>query len=229
MNKTLKWLWRDEGGGAVVEATILFPVMVMIFFALVLLAVYLPTRAILQHATQYAATAIATERSDTWLYYNENTMAYGWHNDKSELPNVYVAAIQSVLDKYNSDEAKAETIVTKTENRRVLTPMEENGAYDRKLEVSFGVVNYIVYKEIIVTATRTIPMSIDLSFIGFPTEMPITVTSIAVVQNGDEFIRNMDIAVDFVHYIDDKLGISSSGVFKGFSGIMEKVLGFLKI
>jgi hypothetical protein len=63
--------------------------------------------------------------------------------------------------------------------------------------------------------------------IRFPKEIPITVTSTAVVQNGDEFIRNMDIAVDFVEYLDEQLGISDA--FSGFSETMGKVWDFLKI
>lgn len=48
-------LWNDVRGDAVVEATILFPIIIMVFAGLVLLAMYLPTRAALQQATQYAA------------------------------------------------------------------------------------------------------------------------------------------------------------------------------
>ena len=66
MKKYTKFL-ADTKAYAVVEATILFPIIMMIFAGLVLLAMYLPTRAVLQQATQYAATALATEQSDTWL------------------------------------------------------------------------------------------------------------------------------------------------------------------
>ena len=59
--KRWTYLLRDTRGYAVVEATILFPIMMMIFAGLMLLAVYLPNRAVLQRATQYAATAMATK------------------------------------------------------------------------------------------------------------------------------------------------------------------------
>ena len=74
--KTMKALWRDDKGDAVVEATILFPIIIMIFAGLVLLSMYLPTRANLQRATQYAATAMATERSDTWLRHDPKNLEY---------------------------------------------------------------------------------------------------------------------------------------------------------
>jgi len=87
-------------------------------------------------------------------------------------------------------------------------------------EVSFGVLNFVVYKEVVITATCRIPMPVDLSFVGFPTELPITVTSSAVVQNGDEFIRSMDIAVDITHYLSEKYNLDET--FKGVSDFLGK-------
>lgn len=190
-----KSIWRDTDAYAVVEATILFPVIMMTFAGIVLLAMYLPTRAVLQRATQYAATALATEQSDTWLEFDENDMEYDWISQKSQLPNVYVALIGSFFK--GDTVEKAQTIVQKAENTGLVHRAGE-------LMVDCQIHNYVIYKEIVVTATRTIPMPIDLSFVKFPTEIPITVTSTAVVQNGDEFVRNIDIAADFISYLNEK-------------------------
>ena len=76
-----------------------------------------------------------------------------------------------------------------------------------ELEVACKVNNFVVYKEIVVTATRTIPIPVDLSLVNFPKEIPITVSSTAVVQNGDEFVRNIDIAKDFVQYLDKRYNL----------------------
>lgn len=210
LNK-LKNFIKDTSGDAVVEATILFPVLIMIFAGLVLLSMYLPTRAVLQQATQYAATAIATEKSDTWIFFDENNMEYYFEKDKSRLDNVYITLIKSIL--LNDDKQKSKTIVENIENSKISTTSGD-------LKIEFGIINYIIYKEIIVTATRTIPSVVNLSFVGFPKEIPITVTSIAVVQNGDEFVRNMDIAVDLTKYIDDKYNISE--VFSGVTDFLDK-------
>lgn len=217
LNK-LKNFIKDTSGDAVVEATILFPVLIMIFAGLVLLSMYLPTRAVLQQATQYAATAIATEKSDTWIFFDENNMEYYFEKDKSKLDNVYITLIKSIL--LNDDKQKSKTIVENIENSKISTTSGD-------LKIEFGIINYIIYKEIIVTATRTIPSVVNLSFVGFPKEIPITVTSTAVVQNGDEFVRNMDIAVDLTKYIDDKYNISE--VFRGVTDFLDKfksVLGW---
>ena len=203
-----------------VEATILFPIIIMVFAGLVLLAMYLPTRAALQQATQYAATAIATERSDTWLRHDPDSMTYYWETERSALGSVYGAVLGALTGNNRDDADNAEQAVINMEANGVLEPAGE-------LSVEYGVVNYIVYKEIVVTATRTIPMPVDLSFVGVPSEIPVTVTSTAVVQNGDEFVRNMDLARDLTLFLAEKFNLTD--MLDGVAELGEKFTGFLGI
>ena len=203
----------NEKGDAVVEAVIIFPIMIMIFAALVLLAIYLPTRAALQRATQYAATAIATEMSDTWLFFNDQTMSYYWETNKDLLTNVYVALFSGAGDV----QGKGDGIVTHIEGRGISS---KAGV----LEVVCYPVNRIVYKEIVITATRDFTVPVNLSLIGFPQSIPVTVTSTAVVVNGDEFVRNMDLAYDFVGFILEKFNLTNITDTIGSS--MDRVSSF---
>lgn len=213
-------LWNDVRGDAVVEATILFPIIIMVFAGLVLLAMYLPTRATLQQATQYAATAIATERSDTWLRHDPDSMTYYWETERKDLGSVYGALLGALTGNKRDDADNAEQTVIGMEQSGVLKPAGE-------LSVEYGVVNYIVYKEIVVTATRTIPMPVDLSFVGFPSEIPVTVTSTAVVQNGDEFVRNMDLARDLTLFLAEEFNLTE--MLDGVAELGRKFTGFLGI
>ena len=211
--------WKDTRGDAVVEATILFPIIFMIFAGLMLLAMYLPTRALLQRATQYAATALATERSDTWLRCDPETGEYYWLENKDDLGTVY-STVFGALKGNNRDEAlAAEQLVEKMESEGLVRVTAD-------LKVQYGVLNYIVYKEIIVTATKTIKMPVDLSFVGLTNEIPITVSSTAVVQNGDEFVRNIDLAVDLVSDLSEKYGLDKTfGKVGEFLNKFNKLLG----
>lgn len=217
-----KGLWHNDEGYAVVEATILFPIIMMVFAGLVLLSMYLPTRAVLQQETQYAATAMATTQSDTWLDYDSAQMKYYWKDSLSKEDNVYAVMIASFC-KGNSGE-KAKTIVKKLDEGNIVAHVGE-------LRVECEVNNFVVYKEIVVTATRTIPIPGNLSLINFPEEIPITVSSTAVVQNGDEFVRNIDLAADFLEYLNKKLfngnqdGPSICQKFKGWVESAWKFLG----
>lgn len=208
--------YKDTRGDAVVEATILFPIIMMIFAGLVLLAVYLPTRMTLQRNTQYAATALATRQSDTWLDFDTASMQYGWHTWREELPNVYAAVLASFFMQDTQDDA--ETIVRRLDSKGITT---QKG----NLTVDCEIYNRVIYKEITVTASREITMPVDLSFIKFPKEILITVSSTAVVLNGDEFVRNMDLAVEFVTYLEQEYGLP----FSKLGEWMDKVYSILGI
>lgn len=212
--------FEDTRGDAVVEATILFPIIMMIFAGLVLLAIYLPTRMTLQHTTQYAATALATEQSDTWLDFDTGSMKYQVLQNKADLPNVYAALLASFFMSDTEDDA--ETIVRKMEGKSITS-------HSGNLVVECEVENYLVYKEIKVTATRTIPMPVDLSFVMFPKEIPITVSSTAVVLNGDEFVRNMDLAVELISYLDEKYNLHVGELTSSLGKWMGKVYEILGI
>ena len=198
---------KDERGGVIVEATILFPIMIMVFAGLVLLSMYLPTRAQLQRATQYVATGMATARSDGSVTFDEN--GYGWSGGDKEFANVYAAMFSTDI---SADQAKS--IIQNKFNTGLLTSGEN-------LSVECGVNNYVVYKEVFVTATESFKSPVNLSFVGFPETISMTVTSTAVVQNGDEFVRNLDLAVEFVEYLAEEMGID-------LPAAMSKVEGFLK-
>lgn len=217
----LKRLHNDQYGDAVVEATFLFPIIFMIFFCLVMLAMYLPTRSALQYATQYTANAIAVERSDTWLSYNADQMKYVWISDENELSNVYVALFDTIIGKKKDYKDIATKMVESIENKTETFPSGD-------LEVCYYARNCVVYKEIVVTATRNVPVPVDFSLIGFPKKIPITVSSTAIVKNGDEFIRSVDLATDIVDVLRDKYeGIDN--IFNKLKEVKEKFYGFLEI
>jgi len=160
----------------------------MIFAALVLLSVYLPTRATLQRATQFAATAVATEISDTWITIDMNAPLNNIHkrySHRKDLENVY-ALIFGNRDGMFKDKAEqiAQRVFDNSLRARIGTP-----------EMKCHIVNRGVYKEVVVVGEHLLPIGnyVDLSFIGFPTELVITVSSSAIVADGDEFVRNVDL------------------------------------
>ena len=212
MKQRIKRFINETRADAVVEATILFPIIMMIFLGLVLLAVYLPERAVLQQATQYAATAIATEQSDTWLDFDAGETKYQWEENKEKLPNVYVALFSALTGK--TDTTSAKKTVTKIEGDSIV-------ATNGELSVSVRLSNFIIYKEVVVSATRTVEAPVDLSFVGFPKKIPITVSSTAIVQNADEFVRIMDMAADFVQYLNEKYNLGLDKLGESFDKVWE--------
>jgi len=207
---------EKTAGDAVVEATILFPIMIMIFAALVLLSIYLPARAVLQRATQFAATVIATEVGDTWLFFDEGSMSYYRESSIGQLKNVYVDLFTENVDVQSAGEA----IVRDVESRSISSRAGE-------LSVECVMVNRIIYKEIVVTAAREYTMPVDLSFVGFPKTILVTATSTAIVQNSDEFIRNIDMASDFLEFIADRYNLHNlTNAISSFGNRISGLLGW---
>ena len=206
----------DSKGDAAVEATILFPIMIFIFAALVLLATYLPAQAALQRATQYAATALATEISDTWLFFDEDRMVFYRETDIRRLKNVYADIFTAAGDA----RSKGEIIVLELEGRSI-------SSRAGRITVESNIINNILYKEAVVTATREFPMPVDLSVIGFPETISITAASTVVVQNADEFVRSIDMADDFVRFILEKYNLHSvTDAISSFGGRISGILGW---
>ena len=220
-----KAILHNSDGFAVVEATFVFPVMFMVFFVLMMFSFYLPQRAMLQRATQFAATAVAAEMSDTWIYYDSSSQSYDRYSDYKALTNgkggVYVVLFKSVFSNNDSDPETIMRSIDEKENFHVIS----NG----ELTVECKIVNYVVYKEIVVTATRSILVIVDFSIIGFSKPVDLIVTSKAVVTNSDEFIRNVDLAVDFVYWASDQLGIDLKGIFEKIDEAGSKISGLFGI
>jgi len=190
--------------------------MIMIFAALVLLAIYLPARAALQRATQYAATALATEMSDTWLFFDEGSMSYYRENDINRLSNVYAGLFSGIGDV----QSKGEVIVHDLERRSI-------SSRSGRLSIESSIVNSIIYKEAVVTATREFPMPVNLSFIGFPESISVTATSTAVVQNADEFVRNIDMASDFVNFLVERFNLHNvTDAISSFGSRVSGIFGW---
>jgi hypothetical protein len=211
----MRSLLKTTNGSAVVEATILFPIITMIFAALVLLAVFLPSHAVLHRATQFAATALATEESDTWIFFDDDTLSYHWETDKARLKNVYeeLFVSEDITD-------RGEKIAREIESRSI-------SSKEGKLTVTAYLENKIIYKEVVVIASREYPMPVDLSFVGFPKTITVRAASSAQAQNASDFVRNIDIASDFATFISDKYELSNVGdSISSFGSRVTNLLGW---
>jgi len=211
----MRKLLKNTKGDAVVEATILFPIMIMVFAALVLISIFLPAQAVLQRATQFTAIALATEKSDTWLVFDDSTLSLVWETDKLRMRNVYANLFR------NDDIAdRAENITREIESRSI-------SSKEGQLNVNAYVENRILYKEVIVVATREYPMPVDLSLIGFPRIITVRATSSAVAQNASEFVRNMDLASDFATFVIEKYEIHNiTDAISSFGARVTSLLGW---
>ena len=189
-----------RGDGLIVEATFIFPIMIMFLAAIVLMSIYLPQRSLMQEAAQIAAVAVATDRSDTWITFD----AHGNRIPLAGRPdNVYIVAFRgrSAIENQWSDRVQ-EMVENHIASGIGITPNSD-------IAVNLHVINYFIYQSVTVTVTQTISVPINLSFIGFPREVVLIQEARAVVPNGAEFVRNIDIAMDLMDWVRSRFGEES--------------------
>jgi hypothetical protein len=186
-----------------------------------MLAVYLPQRALLQETAQYAANNIAIDLADTGLVMaDDGTIEredyYGGVFD------VYVDAISGMwISEHEQnlyEEKLTELVKSKIDNGIVKTSSDPND-----LTVTINATNYVIYQSVSVIVTQNVKLPMGLEFIGFPETIVMTQEAQAVVLNGDEFTRNIDLATDFASWLAKKIDkkLSESGIGDSYKKVKE--------
>lgn len=210
MKKRIKKLNKEEAY-IIVEATLIFPMIIIIFFGMIMASMVLPFRASLQKATQYAANSIAMASSDSWFGID------AYNNLKKSKPrNIYL----DLISPFEDIEEGALTQSVKEQVNWLNMNLDETAFANKDVKVDYKLTKYILYNEVSVTATKHIRFPINIAWMGMTNEIDISVTSTAVVNNGDEFIRGMDLATDIVMKFDEKTG----GHLKGLSDKLDEKL-----
>ena len=196
----MKRLHKSEEGLAIVEATILLPFCMVIVIALFYAAIFLCQKANLQANLQNTLIYYKNTYSDSYVtvekdmkYTVNDTNIAGTGSGYSD-PK-YLFPYRFFFMKFNSDEFS--------------TFFKDMCGYmffddGSNVMVTVDKHNYVVYKSIEAKATQTIVPAINLAMVGGTNEMVIEVTGTAVVSDGDEFIRDVDFAIDIIE--DTELG-----------------------
>lgn len=191
---TLSRFIKSNRGDAVVEATILFPIMIMIFAAIVLLSIYLPQRAVLHNAAQLTATAIAKEFSDTGFHFDDATLQESFdfdlhptifNSNRDHRNGFWYRAFGRFNDAGTRYEERAQNIVDEALSRGFQITNEP-------VDVGFDLSRTLLYTEIHITVSQAVPFPVNLSFIGFPEEIVLEQTASAFVADGSGFLRGVD-------------------------------------
>lgn len=199
-----KSLKRDENGLAVIEATILLPVCIIMVVAVYYASVFLCQKANLQANLENALIYFKNADSDTYIV------------PTSEMTHTRTdGKIDSVGSKYETPTAKFPyrffAMNTKKDGFiKFFRSMCGYMFFDTGENVTINVENqnFIVYKTIKATATQTVKPAISLSLAGLGDSFTISASSEVVITDGDDFIRNADFAIDIVS--KTKLGETAS-------------------
>ena len=215
MQISIKRICVDESGDAVVEAAILFPIIIMIFFAFILLAIYLPTSAALQRSLEKAANIVSARHSDLGYTYDVSNDKAGVSDDRLRQENVYAYMTRG----YAEEQEIAQRIVEKyvTDALYVGKDLHMSVRQDPNDK-----------RYILISAEQTLVLPFDFPFLPVSNEIPLKRSVRVMSRDADEFIRSMDIVYDLV-IKKAKAVKETMGDISNFMNVFNKVKSLFRI
>lgn len=199
-----------------VEATIVFPVIILITVAMIFAGMYIHSKLVLQYAVQKAATAVAIEHSDLYVRFDDAKLQYTENENKKH----YFSKLRDLFLPKNR-EARIAKLVENIYGNSL--------AMKGNLSVESKTKNYVVYKEFFVRGTIEYEFAINLSLIGIPRTFQITAQAKTVVQNPDDFIRTLDLGIELTDKLLERLGVKEKieAIREKLSKGWEKISSYL--
>ena len=185
---------KNEKGMAIVEAAILLPFCILMVLSVYYAAIFLCQRANLQANLQNTLVYYKSADSDNWVEPSAN-MAYTLGDKQvsgtGDSYNVSGSLFPYRFFGMDFDEGNF---------KKFFRSMSGYMFFDdgTNIELSVDHKNWVIYKSITATATQTVKPAVDLSMVGFPSELTIEASGEVVITNGDDFIRNIDFIYDVV-------------------------------
>lgn len=191
----IKEFCKEEKGMIIVEATIVFPIIIVITLLLYFLSLYLFQIFYLQSACDIALTSTYHTLSDDNILVSNNEVIF---------VEEYAVNPYDVLFVSGNERNEIDTII----KDKILNHMIFNNSLpDNGFEIETKVTNWIVYTDITVVVNGSIPIMPVLQIFGID-KVNYEYSATKYIDNHDEFVRNVDCAFYLGNLIDEKYGIS---------------------
>lgn len=205
---------KSEQGTAMVEATLMLPFCMIMIVGVLYAALYLCQKANIQSDLETALLYYKAAESDTYVE-AKTQMEYDGNGLEAVGSNYGTARY---LNPYRFFFMKFKEGDYRSFFRSICGHM----FFDTGDNVSITAQrhNYVFYKTIEATATQTVKPPVNLSWVGGPEKMIIEVTGEIVINDGDDFIRNVDFAIDML--ADTEMGRFVQGIGQKAKDIYDK-------
>lgn len=214
---------KGECGEVVVEATIILPIAILCVILLLYISIFICQKAILQAALQTSVVYFKNTLTDNFVEQNDE-LTYSSEED----------GVSAIGNKYNTPEPLNPYEKYFLFNKKVsdegfkdyFESVAGNMLFKDNLELTIDYSNYILFKEINVTAVQVVTFPIDFSIIGVGGEVNLSATARVAVVDHDELVRNIDFAIDI--FADTKIGEAVKNITSKVTGLYEKLQEKLK-
>ncbi len=197
----MKYKDKNEQGDVVVEATIILPIAILCVIFLLYTSIFICQKALLQSALETSVVYFKNTLTDNYVSQNdvvtyttgEDSVIAQGNSYKAEQPlNPYA--------KYFVGKKK----LSQSEFEKYFYSIAKNLLYKENLKLKIDYSNYILFKEIQVSAEQILEFPIDFSIIGISGDVDLSAAVRVAVVDHDELIRNTDYAIDVLE--DTKAG-----------------------
>lgn len=192
---------KKEQGDVVVEATIILPIAIFCVIFLLYTSVFICQKALLQSALETSVVYFKNTLTDNYVSQNE-TVTYTTGEDSVVAQGNSYSADQP-LNPYSKFFVGKKKL-SQPEFETYFYSIAKNLLYKENLVIDIDYSNYILFKEIRVTAEQVLEFPIDLSVIGISGDVNLSAAVRVAVVDHDELIRNTDYAIDILE--DTKVG-----------------------
>ena len=190
---------KKQAGMVEVEATFIFPIMIVCVLLILYLSLILYQRANLQATLETALLYYKNTMTDTFVMRNEE-IEYGMKE----------GAYLGYANSYSAEEALNPYRWVDGENKSAegfdtyFTSVAQNMLFDDKISMSFDFTNYFLLKEIKVDVSQEITIPFSLKLLGLDNTYMISTSARMVAVDHEDTIRNVDYVIDIVE--DTKVG-----------------------
>lgn len=184
---------RQERGAVEVEATFIFPMMILSIIFLLYLSLIMFQRANLQATLETALLYYKNTLTDTYVIRNDEmqyTMSEGSYIGKA---NSYSA--NEPLNPYRWIEGENKS---ESDFETYFMSVVKNMFFDDNISIYFDYKNNFILKEIVVTVEQAVEIPINLDILGIDNNYVISATARMVAVDHDDTIRNIDYVIDIV-------------------------------
>lgn len=226
---------KNENGAVMVEATIYMPLVLCTVMALLYLALFNMQEYMLMNQAQKIAAAVS--REEAYLGYekfgmgSDNSVDFSWGEGNvpsaETVTSYYMAHHERLSDLYReisrvfSGGARSDYSARFSNAVRASTLVALGSISSPEVQVDRGFLG----TDIKVTIRHSLPIPGVLRYLNYEGGTTIRVSAYSYSVNPSEFVRNVDLAVDLMAYIMEKLGLSKS--YHEFLSETNKVLSVI--
>jgi len=216
---------KDEKGSVqVIEAALVYPVVIFTVVTLIYMGMYIFDASLLNDRARMAAVTAA--KTVTFTGYDELGDVYS----SLELDPKAPAPDRAHVDKYYSESSPYRYFVNgKADDRfaaKVCDYASDGLFRGTGVTCTVDVRRKLFDREVVVTVEKNVSLPGILRLSGVRTGRKMTATASAVTSDPAEFVRNTDLAMDAASFIGNKTGIN--GKLAGVRTRISEALGKLK-